>query len=371
MTKLKNPWFGYLDRSLEQLMAKAKVGLKIFLPELTDQSPSDPLMIVIENAMGAIENLNLYVDSAARESFLSVCLRRVSAIRNTRIIDYRIKGRYPESVDVRLSLLDDTLSIPTPVSVDTVIPQGIILQGNGKSFMVIESQTIPVGEYSIILRTQQVTVRTAVDLGTTTGLGGQAILLGGTLVDNSVSLLINGDTYRYVESLGYSKSTDKDFTVQIREDNQAYIVLGNNIYGATPGPSLAIVGEWRETLGPAGKIGPDVDWESSDLQALLGEPQKFKLYNEFASSGGAVYETLDQIKINAPASIRTMERPVSYQDFIDVAKLFPGVAQAGIDYSCGKSFDIYIYPSGGGVAQLTLREAFHNYLYARNRKIIG
>src|SRR5690606_27530689 len=47
-------------------------------------------------------------------------------------------------------------------------------------------------------------------------------------------------------------------------------------------------------------------------------------------------------------------RMVTYSDHISIVEELPGVSRAEVDFCCGKTIDIYIAPTGGGIAQTSL-----------------
>jgi len=120
---LKNQWVGYLNRSYQQIKSSLLTRLGETVPEVTDHSESNILVVIISMFSGVTEQLNYYIDNMAREAFISTARRFSSLVKLTRLIDYRIKAAVPASVDLLLTL-PDPLVFVVPGATSFTIPAG-------------------------------------------------------------------------------------------------------------------------------------------------------------------------------------------------------------------------------------------------------
>ncbi|TAG94940.1 MAG: hypothetical protein EAZ20_00570, partial [Bacteroidetes bacterium] len=55
-----------------------------------------------------------------------------------------------------------------------------------------------------------------------------------------------------------------------------------------------------------------------------------------------------------PIHLRTLQRAVTENDYIELAQLIPSVSKAGIVYKGDKKVYVYVVPKGGGLASNSL-----------------
>jgi hypothetical protein len=291
------------------------------------------------------EMLGYYIDNIAQESFLATALRTSSVIKHTRALDYRIKARNPESIDI-------VVDFEGTCSADSIIGAGTYIEStDGIPFVTTVDTLVEIGATTITLLFQQLTQVINSTYSVTDGTLNQAISLGITYVNKSLQLTIGGDAYDEVDTFAFSGPTDLHYIVEIYEDGNAYIILGNNINGIKPPIGQDVEATFFTTLGPEGRVAAgQFDKESLVLVGTVtgttGIDSTLSLTN---SSGGTLYEDIEQIRRNAPLATRSQGRMVNRQDHKDMMELVPGVAKAQVSFCCGKNINLYIAPAGGGV----------------------
>jgi len=355
---LENTWVGYIDRSYQQIKQSLLTRLQTSNPEITDHSESNILVIIISMFSGVIEMLGYYVDNMAREAFIATARKFTSMVKLVKILDYRIKAAYPSSADV-------TFSFNTALTGPGIIPVGTkVKTSNNIEFLTIESLNLLTGATSGTIGVKQVTQLTNQNIGTTNGTPNQAFSLGVSYVDSSVEIEINSIPWTLVNTLGLSGPNDKHFIVEIDTDGLAYVVFGNGTNGEIPPTAQNVIADYQETLGVLGNVDANTIKTIVPVLSLPGVTT-ITVNNPIASSGGSNYEDIEKIRINAPLSIRTLERAVTVQDYRDLARLAPGVGKADVYFNCGKTVDIYIVPAGGGIAQSSLLNSTKIFLDQR------
>lgn len=350
MASVLNKWVGYLDRSYEQIKATCLSKLTLSNPELTDHSESNPFIILLEIFAGISEVLNYYLDNLAQESYLATAQRRSSVISHVKALDYRIKARSPEQVDLTINW---AIAVPSQFTLSA----GFSIESNdGIKYLLLTDQIIPAGVNSSVIPIHQVTEVDQPNYATTSGLKNQAISLGTTYVHKSSQVFINSLEYFEQDTFAYSLPTDRHYIVEIEADGNAYIVLGDGKRGFKPTASLTIGVKFNTTLGPDGKVGMG-NFKHTTIVLNSSLPGGLTISSAntlLASASGTYYEDSDSIKKNAIARIRTNDRMVTPLDHEDIIKSVPGVKKAKHKFCCGKTIDIYIVPEGGGVANSSL-----------------
>ena len=347
MAILTNPWVGYITRSYQQIKASLLTRLVTNNPEITDHTSQNLLIVILDMFAGVAEMLNLYIDNMAREAFIGTCRRFSSIIKLTKLLDYRIKAASPATVDI-------TVTLSAAITAPYVVPQNTAFTSdNGLQFINLAPLNLPMGTQQFILGLTQVTLINSVSLGSTHGVPFESFSIPDGYSEGSMQILINGDAWILVNTLGLRTPTEKVFIIDFDVDGLPYVVFGNNINGAIPPTGYSVMASYHETVGANGNVGMGTIKTLSGSLTFPGAVISTIKNNE-AASGGSGYEDIERIRINAPLSLRTLDRMVTRQDYVDVTLQAPGVGKAAVDFDCGKTVDIYIVPQGGGLAQSPL-----------------
>jgi predicted phage baseplate assembly protein len=151
---------------------------------------------------------------------------------------------------------------------------------------------------------------------------------GVAAVQSTLLVTVNGVRWNERPTLVESASDAKEFTTTLDDTGQTTVVFGDGISGAIP-PSGRdnIRARYRKGLGGAGNV------PAGAIQQLIDSlPGLQKVTNPQASSGAADQESIAQIRVNAPASLRTFGRAVSGADYAALALSYPGIAKASASW---------------------------------------
>lgn len=365
--KVSNPWVGYVQRSYAQIKNSVLTKLGAKVPELTDHSESNPLVIILSIFSGVAEMLGYYIDNMAAEAFISTARRFSSAVKFTKLIDYRIRAINPASADLLVKFQDsggNSVAAGVSGTFNTVVT---FTTGNGTVFTVASSVDILSTDTEVVVPVEQKVLQTSIAIGTTDGNPDQLIAIGTDYVDGSMTLLVDGNLWELVDTFGFSGPTDQHYIIEIGTDNIAYIKFGDDTNGAIPGSGLSVVGTYYSSDGLAGMVDANTitNGPNGFIAPLGWAPTNYEITNPLATAGGTDYENLASIKRRAPLSIRTLDRAVTKQDYQDVAELAPGVFAAAVFYSCGKNVVIYIAAENGGIAQQALLDSSKAFIDER------
>lgn len=364
---LKNPWVGYISRSHLQIKNSILQRLNEVVPEVTDHSESNILVIIISMFSGIAEMLNYYIDNMAQEAFITTARRYSSVVKHTRLIDYRIKAMAPSSVDVQVDFMDKN-NVHIGTQVEFLIPKGTkFFTENNIEFLSVNDILVPIGTKTIMIPCQQKTFKDSTLIGKTDGTDGQVFNLGSDYVDGSLLLRVGDEHWDLVTTLGRSEPDDKHYIVDISIDKKAYIRFGDNVNGKKPEVDRDIIGSYFISQGSLGNVDINtINQSDFNFNSVLGlDIPNIRIFNPLKATGGTNYEDIDRIRRSAPLHLRTLDRAVTRQDYIDITMLAPGVDKATVHFECGKYVDIYISPNGGGIAQLPLLQTTKAYIDER------
>lgn len=366
--RLTQSWIGYLDRSYETIKKSVLARLVTTTPELSDHSESNPLIIIVSMFSGIAEMLNLYIDRAAEETYLSTARKYSSVLKLSKLIDYQVKAKNPSFADVMFYLVNN-LGQPITYTAPIIIPAGTIVKNTltELEFRLIDSIKIPIGKnssFGIVVQNEYITS----NLGTSNGNPNQAIALPENYQHNSSEVKVDGEIWKPFISFAYMDASTKGYVVSIEEDKVCYINFGDGINGKIPSNGASITGKWLETSGSLGNSSPNsINQIVSNLTLPSGI--SVKVNNPGYSTGGADYENIESIRKNSPRSLRTLERAVTSSDYEDIAIKMPGVGSAKVRYCCGKFVDVFIVPSSPGIATFgLLKQIKEEY---KNKKMVG
>lgn len=350
--KLSQNWVGYLDRSYQQIKKSIIKRLVINNPEVTDHSESNILIVIISFFSGIAEMLNYYIDNVAKESFLGTAKKYSSVIKLTRLIDYRVKARSYPTVALLFRVYSADILSTTPVPI--FIPKGTIVSDvNGIQFKTIEEKTLEIGQSGVYVQAAQFTEVNAQNLGASNGSANQKIALPDDYVNGSLAVVVSATPWNLYGSFGQMINTTKGYVVDIEEDGVAYVKFGDGVNGAIPTNGNTIYGTYLTTRGSDSNNQPET---ITKIVTAISVPNSYALQvtNPDYAVGGTDFESIDEIRDRAPRSIRTIERAVTYQDYIDICLQVPGIGSAEVRYCCGKYVDVYVIPNSKGNSTQTL-----------------
>lgn len=376
--KLESPWVGYLDRGYRTIKTALVNRVKTLLPEMTDYSQSNIFMIILDYMAALTELLNYYVDVSARELYVYTAQHISSMIQLSRLIDYRIKARIPSTVRVTVQLLDQEGN-PAGATQDIIFKgDNILLGSNGVPFRQMGDVVMRKGSNLVVLDLEQ-SVKSATNPDEYTNLGlipegkNPTLPLPSNYADGSGTIYIDGEQWDLVETLGFSSPYDQVFVVEYVSEGLFVAKFGDGIRGAIPRAGAEAKLSYNITQGINGNLdsGTITDFKGTPNVEPSGALTNYTLNitNPNAATGGSDRETIEDMREHLGCSLRTLDRAVTFKDFIDIAKLCPGVDKIGADFSCETGISYYITPDKGGEAnELLLRELED---YVDMRKVLG
>jgi len=276
-------------------------------------------------------------------------------ISHAKAHDYRVHGVYAS-----VGVVQFTTDVPTPAPI--IIPAGTKLRtAQDIEFLTLSEVVIPTSGTKVEANVKQWTFVPEYTFGQSDGSINQELELEANVVDKSITVTVAGNQiFTAVDTFAFSVVEDKIYVPNLNTDKNMVIKFGDDITGEIPQSSADIDLSYYTSLGFDGNTGNNSIVEIVD-SISLPPSVTLSVINEDATNGGSDVESLEELRVNIPLSIRTKMRAVTDQDYIDIAVLAPGVAKADVSYNSTTGVSVYVVPVGGGIASSTLLEQVEEF----------
>ena len=118
-----------------------------------------------------------------------------------------------------------------------------------------------------------------------------------------------------------------EFVAEVDDAGRAALRFGDGEHGARPAPGVDLFATYRVGSGARGNVGAE-----SIRHAVLDDPGLAdaveSLRNPLPARGGVDPESLERVRLDAPAAFRTLERAVTPGDYAEIAQRHPEVQRA-------------------------------------------
>ena len=364
------PVIDYTSRSYAELRDDMLAHATTVLPQWTSRSPNDFGVVLVELFAYMGDILSYYTDRIANEAFLQTATQRRSVLNLASMLDYRPNGTNAATVTLTFTTAPGSADITVPkgtrVSTESIDAEPIYFETNADLVVPGSSNA------ATVTATEGTTIFESI--GTSTGAAAQDFVLSqNPVIENSLDVFMDegsGATtvWTWVDHLIEWSSVDRVYTTYTDENNITHVIFGDGVNGKIP-PALSIIQTgYRVGGGEIGNVGPGtLTTMDSTVVGVVS------VTNVNAATGGQDAETLDQIRVNAPAALISLNRAVTLTDYEALAKKVPGVAKAKAVSAVYSSVTLYVAPLGGGLdasgtpiyLTSTAKLAVSNYLATR------
>jgi uncharacterized phage protein gp47/JayE len=323
--------------------------------------------------------LSYYQDRIANESFLGTAQTRRSIIHHLKLIGYRLATATPASTTLKLTIPADktetikivkgnafatksqkdkpsvrfeyTADHPLTINCDELSEDPV---KNEKYF-----KGIPVEEGRLVQNEF---------LGTSDGTPNERFILShqgvilrslgiGTEINKDIILLTKlGDVieeWTLQESLTFSLEGQRDYAIEIDEEERATISFGDGAFGAIPPNSAEIRVTYRVGGGLQGNV------PAHSIETIVDAPQLSLLgaqvTNPEPATGGSEHESIDHAVMHAPSVFRSLKRSITAEDYKALALDFNGVGKVRAEATNWNTVTLFVAPEGGGLVSDILR----------------
>lgn len=353
------PTSDFTDLDFESLRLRLQSLVSSVFPDWTDFNVANFGNLLLELYAFTGEIVTFYLESQARESRLTTAMQRKNVIALAKLLGYKLAGARAATVDIEVRLL-------APSAADVVIPTGTVVRTqevvSPVRFQLLAPVTIAGGANPPVATGTVEHSETHEELFESTSLAHQALpLTHAPFLDGSVQVLAGNGTFAEVESFLDSGPSDLHFAVVVDQNDRAALRFGDGLQGVIPTGTIRVT--YKTGGGPEGNVDAEriVVIEGSFTDAF-GNPVQVAVTNPQPASGGTPRQSIASARVLAPASLRTLNRTVSREDFENNARKLPEVARALMltsneDTTIGENSGIlFVIPRGGGMPSQALKD---------------
>lgn len=298
-----------------------KAALKAFLKQqdlFKDYDFEDSNMSVLLDllAYNTFQNA-FYLNMVGNEMFLDSAQLRDSVISHAKELNY-----VPRSFSSSRATVNIIVTANDPTLNSIVIPKGtgMITRIGDKSYTFTTDENITVTSSNSVFFASNVDIYEGIYLSDTYAvnydrplsfrINNKRVDIGSvrvTVIEDNGSVQLD---YKRATSLFDHDSTSEIFFIQPASGDTYEVVFGDGVVGRKPKNNSVIVIEYRVSSGelPNGAskfvFTGKIDGQANVIVSTVS-----------AASGGAVAETLESIKFNAPRAFTTQERAVTAEDY--------------------------------------------------------
>ena len=175
-------------------------------------------------------------------------------------------------------------------------------------------------------------------------------------------------TYTLVSDLSVVDSTSTVYYIQENEDNLYEVYFGDGVFGKKPINGNIVIIDYRVVSGTAVNGA-----NTFATPASLGGYSNFTTTTSSVAQGGALQETIESVKFNAPFKFQSQDRLVTMQDYKNIILTENGDLSS-INVWGGEDNDPPIYgkvfvavkPTSGSLLSNQKKEAIRTSLKTRN-----
>lgn len=385
----------YTSRDFASLLSDSLALAGVVLPDWQGAKtgePSDFGVVLLELLAYQSDILSYYNDRVANEAYLTTATQRTSVLSHARAIGYTPNTAVAASVDLTLAV---TTSVPTTIPAGFQVATVAL---PGQSALVFETQndvTFPAGvgtplipQYLDVQALEGVTILDEVVGVSSGGLDQRFGLRQTPVISTSVQVrviedpLTGGDVWFPTNALLNVESTDNAYAWSLDGNDALTIIFGDGVNGRVPPRGSVIHATYRVGGGADGNViagSINVIVDPTDVVFPTADPNHptpisatttipaISVINKAASGGGANSESLDSIRVNAPKSLRTLDRAVSLSDYETLATGIPQVhiAKAKAVGAVFTNITLYVAASNGSQVTQDVLNAVVSYFGPR------
>ena len=365
------PVIDYMARDYDSLLQSMQDQVPLKLPEWKDyESEADFGRVLLELFAHMGDILSYYQDRVVNESFLATAQTRRSIIHHLRLIGYTLSTAAPASAALTLTFPEGCNDLITIQKGDAFATKSqkdspsVRFEYTRELPLEIDCSTLAAADGIKTYENLPVEEGRLVEdeiLGVSDGSANQHYTLVHTgfilrslgqaqKIQRDIILLteLGGliEEWTLQESLSFSREGQKDFMLEIDENDQCTVIFGDGAFGAIPATGSEIRVTYRVGGGEKGNV------VAGSIQTIVDAPQLTlagaKVRNPKAATGGAERETIDHAVRHAPNVFRSLKRAVTQGDYEALALDFRGVGKVRAEGTNWNTVTLFVAPEGGG-----------------------
>lgn len=358
----------YTDKDFDSLRARLFNLIQSVFPNWSVTAVANFGNLLVESFAFIGDVLTFYQDQQAREGRMATVQLRKNMIALAKLIGYELRPAAAASADVVLTLTNAADLVgtvtPDPSALSVVLRTNEITNPIRGELVGPVSFNLAAGETSKTFTWRHALTRPTYIVAST-GKPDQILYAPYTpfLADGSEVVSTTADgTFTRVESFLESGPNDLHYVRQIDQNDRAAFRFGDGRNGKVPTGDIRI--QYKTGGGVDGNVDQDslISVETSFFDTT-GRRAYLSATNPAAASGGVAREEVEAARVNAPESLRVLNRTVAREDYEINARLVDGVGRAlmltsnedvTVSENRGK---LYVIPSSGGTPSGALLDA--------------
>jgi hypothetical protein len=324
----------YQDRDWPTLRAALIADAKLRLENLESDYATETWPTAIVELLAYLgDSLHYSMDAGIREGIISTARLEESVRRHAAYLGYEIPSPVASTIQITLELAvgsDYPIIIPAGTKFYTADGPAALF------FQTLAEVTIPAGpagtSVDIWLENSENFTALFTGLGTPNQrfvTNQRPVLLSGidengTAVSELTAVEVESVDFLRVDSFEDSEATSAHVQLFMTNGSRLVTAFGNGQNGATPTGDIVVTGR----VGGGAGGNRILITQGPAFINTNGDTVSVTIISAVVSAGGADGPTVDEIRIDAPASLRTSRRTVSRADFIATSEEVPGVDRA-------------------------------------------
>lgn len=355
------PQVDYTSRDYASIRDDLIALIPNFTPQWTSRDSNDFGIVLVELFSYLGDLLNYQIDRAANETYINTSTQRDTVIALAKLLNYTPNDISPATGTVTFTNSDTSpITIPAGTRVATSsdgVNPAITFTTTADVIVNALVETTP-GTASVSASQGQSTSEV---IGTSDGSINQSFSLSqtGVITSGSFSVTVGSLAYTKVAYIIDYGPDDPVFSTFTDGAGVTHIQFGDGDSGRVP-PNVSNITATYTYSDTAGSLG-NVAAGAINVVADSTIPGTISVTNAAAFSGGADPESTDSIRVNAPASLRSLSRAVSLADYAQIALGVNGVSKAIAMATTKSSIVLYIAASGASATTDAFKTSVVNY----------
>lgn len=369
------PAIDYTDKDFASLRAAMLRLAAQRLPEWTDRSPSDLIMVLIDLFAYCGDIVAYYQDRIASELFPETATERAGLVDLLRLVGYEFTTATPARTDLRLTfdtsdaaVADRRVTITQNsrfrAEVPVHGPVEFVYRGADLTINLASDEVERDGDpastlvhYDVLPVEQGVAVA-PMPLGSGTGEPSQIFALPDPQVDlDSVDVEVNEGAgwVRWFRSAAAAPQDDplaREFRLVVDASDTPRIVFTNR---PPPAGRDNVRAGYRVCLGARGNVAA-----GGITEAITPIAGLVAVSNPDPAAGGSDAESPDSAIRNAASTFRSMQRAVTADDYAALTRATGSVAKVRVASPSSNRVNVYVAPAGDRLTPLS--ESLRNHL---------
>lgn len=362
----------YTRRDLELIDAEVDRLITSFIPVIRNTGRANVGRLWLRILEALVDKLNYGLDMRFRQSVLRTVTELQSALDISEIVRYQPASTSSAQADLTVT----TLTGPAPAGGISIAQYSVFTTETApiKQFLALEAASVPEGATTLdpLPVIQGIRVVNQVIRASSFGDPNEEVTLPVSKTPHEyIEIRVDGTEFDQKADLKDSEPEDRDFTLRDDSDRFTTVVFGDGEYGVKLQPGSNITATYIQSLGEDGNTAPNL------ITKVVGSlSSDIGVTNSEAAAGGLDGDEVEDIVRKAPLFASSARGAVTSGvdffragnelDFASLAEgLVPGVFKALAEEGVGPVVNLYIFPSGGGVASSALLQSVEDTLDPR------